>query len=79
MLTAKSAPACRRSGTLYSMHTEKSATITGMNARMTWFIESSMYTRLALFSAICRPLKRPTTARPRSMLSDSITSTCLAR
>jgi len=42
-------------GILFSMHTPNTATHTGTDARMTWFMESSMTVSDALLHAIWKP------------------------
>ena len=51
-------------GILCSTHTAISATSTGIDARITWFIESSITVRLALLHAICTPFITAMVARP---------------
>jgi len=61
-------------GTLCSMHTPKRATHTGTDARMTWFIESSITVRDALLHAIWKPFMTAIATRP--FQSCWITSWC---
>merc|ERR1719298_369447 len=51
-------------GTLCSMHTPNIATHTGTDARITWFIESSITVSDALLKAICTPLNTAITSSP---------------
>merc|ERR1719453_382731 len=51
-------------GTLPSMHTASSATSTGIDARITWFIESSITVSDALLHAIWKPFITAMMVRP---------------
>ena len=62
-------------GILCSMQMASSATSTGTEARITWFIESSITVSDALFSAICTPFITEIIASPFQSFCN--TSVCL--